>query len=765
MTRARFSTGLSFRAKMLVAVTIVMSLLVAVSLWLVSQRFKQQIHNNAADQLRTAEGVLKIRQQTRSAELFLRFNVANNEPKFKAAAALLSDQDRRTPEGIATIRQTLQQMIKAIDADVIVLTPAGGGRDIPESRDPQFNSQAFGGQCAGLIRQALNGQAQGGMIAAGDRLFDVVSLPIRLSGDGDVVGSITFGVANSMASEFKQSMSKDDDLVLLLDNKVVSSTLGQADPAVPGEFARIAAASGTGGGMQEIVLGNEHFWGLAGWLGSEQDSSRLGYLILSSWEKPLQELYSIEQSVLLIGLAAMISGIAVVWLLVHKITEPLRDLQESAAAVGRGDFSRRVDIRTNDEFGKLGRAFNEMTRDIERSHSELQQTVNTLKTTQAQLVQSEKLSAVGEFVAGVAHELNNPLAAVIGFSEMLKEDADVGPENRQHLDLIFKSSLRCRKIVQSLLSFARRHQPERKPVSVNKLVEEVLEIVAYQLRTSNVKVFTRLCANLPLVLADGHQIQQVILNLINNARQAIEAHKASGCITIASELHDTVVRVAIQDDGPGIAPENLSRIFDPFFTTKEVGKGTGLGLSLCYGLIHEHGGNISVVCQPGSGATFTIELPVTDGAVSADIPAVADHEFAKSNEGAGKTVLLVDDEEILLEMIQNGLKRHGYEIIKANTGEAALQMLHKQAIDAICMDIKMPGMNGRQLYDWIRNTRPATARRVIFMTGDVINKPLQLFLEQEQLTCLHKPFAIADLRKSIREVLKENKGEQSGPRE
>ncbi len=756
MASKRLIADLSFRAKMLMAVTIVMSLLVAVSLWLVSQRFTQQIHNQAADQLRTAEGVLKNRQQTRANELLLRFKSVINEPKIKAASMLLKPENLGTAEGPKTIHGTLQGMVDAHTADTIVLTPKlNSSQAIAVSGNPMFDAEQFAGKCAGSIRAAFASRPQVDTAESGGHLFDIVSLPIMV--DGDILGVMTFGVTNSMAREFRDLMSTNDDLVLLLDQQVVSSTLATADATAPQQFSAMIAKSDSGGDMQEIELGDGNFYGLAGRLSAPDEPNRLGYLILSSYDKPRQVLRSTQQAILLIGLLAIITGIVVVWFLVQKITEPLRELQASAEAVGRGDFSRRVNLRTHDEFGGLGQAFNQMTQDIERSHSELKQTVATLKTTQTQLIQSEKLSAVGEFVAGVAHELNNPLSAVMGFSEMLKE-ADVSENHRRHLDLIFKSALRCRKIVQSLLSFARRHQPERKPVSVNKLIEEVLEIVAYQLRTSNVEVVCQFAPDLPLVLADGHQIQQVVLNLVNNARQAIEANQESGRITISTLLRNAAIQIAIQDSGPGISPENLSRIFDPFFTTKEVGKGTGLGLSLCYGLIREHGGSIAVSSQPGAGATFTIELPVTADQAPAESPSPAKVEAANLQEGVGKKILLVDDEDILLEMIRDGLKRYGYEVITANNGEAALRELHDGKIDAICTDIKMPGLNGRQLYDWIRASRPEAARRIIFMTGDLINESLQLFLEQEQVTCLNKPFAVGDLRQAIKKILHETNG-------
>src|SRR5947199_688917 len=176
--------------------------------------------------------------------------------------------------------------------------------------------------------------------------------------------------------------------------------------------------------------------------------------------------------------------------------------------------------------------------------------------------------------------------------------------------MIHKSALRCQRIVQSLLSFARRHQPERKLSNLNELVEEAVEILHYLMRTSNIEVTTRLHPDLPKAMVDPHQVQQVFLNLINNARQAIEAHRPKGWVRITTEQVRDRARVLFEDNGPGIPEANLSKVFDPFFTTKEVGKGTGLGLSLCYGIIKEHGGTVTVRSKPSQGATFIIELPL-----------------------------------------------------------------------------------------------------------------------------------------------------------
>jgi two-component system NtrC family sensor kinase len=277
----------------------------------------------------------------------------------------------------------------------------------------------------------------------------------------------------------------------------------------------------------------------------------------------------------------------------------------------------------------------------------------------------------------------------MGFSELLRQ-VDQDPKHRRYVDTILKSAHRCRKIVQALLSFARRHQPERRPVCLNGLVEAALEILQYQLRTSNIEIITAFDPKLPQAMVDPHQIQQVFLNLINNARQAIEAHQPKGWIKISTEARGEMVRVSVQDNGPGIAEENLSKIFDPFFTTKEVGTGTGLGLSLCYGIIKEHGGKIAPRSRPGEGATFVVELPVTHAVAEhpTDAQSAAPAEAVNTDEGNGKKILVIDDEEPILEMVRDTPAAR-IRCGRAPDGETALRRLAETHYDDLC-DWKMP---------------------------------------------------------------------------
>jgi CheY-like chemotaxis protein len=383
----------------------------------------------------------------------------------------------------------------------------------------------------------------------------------------------------------------------------------------------------------------------------------------------------------------------------------------------------------------------------------LEKTVESLKTAQAQLVQSEKLSAVGKFVAGVAHELNNPLTAVVGFSEILGRTA--AGKNSNYAEMIFKSALRCKRIVQSLLSFARREQTERKLVSMNDLVEMVLEIVGYALRTGNIEVVTQLEAGLPLVLVDTSKIQQVLLNVVNNAKESIETGGQPGRIEIVTETQGLNIRVSIRDNGPGIPREHLRRIFDPFFTTKDVGKGTGLGLSLCYGYIQEHNGAITALSQLGKGATFVIELPIAEKAEAAhETAALPPAEKPDPGQGKGKRVLVIDDEQPILSLIQGDFTLRGYEVEVAEDGATALHKLEKKRFDLAFCDWKMPGLTGQQIYEQLRRTHPEFCRRIIFITGDVVNEQMREFLEREQRPCLAKPFTLAELHTTVDDVLK-----------
>jgi len=729
-----------------------MVLLLTLTFWVVNRRLARQFQNDAARTLTTADAVFRNSQKIHRNNLVLRYKNLPNEPRWKA---VLQEMDRPTVEDL------LRDLLGEHGVDIILYTTGDAELFAGAKHDPLISIAEFEASSLAAINGALVRDGQVDTIRVGQRLFDVVSIPVKGTGDHKI-GALTFGseIGDAAAQEF--SIITHSQIALLANGHVVASTI--PNPEARQQFAALfndcLAPSGQPGAPKDVMLGDEHYFCAAGQFSSLSRDGKLGYLLLSSYEQPLRGLQDTQQVLLLVSALAILMGAAIVWFLLNRVTQPLRELRDTAEAVGRGDFSRRVEVASRDECGELAEVFNRMTENLKNSREQLEMTVETLKTTQAQLIQSEKLSGIGEFVAGVAHELNNPLTSVMGFSELLK-NADTDPQHKRYLEMIHKSALRCQKIVQSLLSFARRHQPERKLSSLNELVEGAVEILQYQMRTSNIEVITCLDPHLPKAMVDPHQVQQVFLNLINNGRQAIEAHQPKGSMRITTDIQREKISVIFQDDGPGIAAENLSKVFDPFFTTKEVGKGTGLGLSLCYGIIKEHGGTIAVRSKPGQGATFIVELPLAAQAQDQDQsltiagakPDAPLERPATGREGVGKKVLVIDDEEAILHMVREALSAYGYEVDIARDGESALRSLTERPYDLALCDWKMPGLNGEQVYERIRAFNPILSERMIFITGDVINDRTQKFLQERKKVCLAKPFSLAEFRTAIGQAL------------
>jgi len=721
-----------------------------VMMWLVNLRISRQLHEQAANELDTAGKIFKKGQENRAANLLAQYCHIANEPRFKAVTR---QTEFKTTSGL--LNDFIHELIDNDGALIATFTflEDADHRVASANRDTQLNSAEFQAQSSVAVREASKGQPQVDTICIGKRLFYAIAIPVGAA--DQTTGVLTFGVEIGADETREIKQITRSEILLLTDGRVVASSLSRSDwyPSLVARFATLSSGQPPAGQAPEIILDGEHFLCQAGHFTSLSGDARLGYLLLSSYQHSLAVLKATQQMLFLAGLAGILLGTLIVGMLIRKVTQPLRQLRDSAEAVGRGDFSNRVEVNSNDECGTLAVAFNQMTENIKTSREELEKTVETLKTTQNQLIQSEKLSGIGEFVAGVAHELNNPLTSVMGFAELLQQ-MDMPEQSRRYLDVIFKSAKRCQKIVQSLLSFARRHAPERKVLCVNEIVESAVEILQYQMRTSNIEVSTRLDPSLPLTDIDPHQMQQVFLNIINNARQAMEGHQAKGLLRITTESADGCVRITFQDNGPGIPSENLKKIFNPFFTTKEVGKGTGLGLSLCYGIVSEHGGTITPQSAPGEGAAFVIELPVAKASVGAvEKQATGTVPAQAMDDGVGKRVLVIDDEDSILQMIREALTLHGYKVDVARDGESALRRLGQYHYDLALCDWKMPGLNGQQIYERLEVADPEMSQRVIFITGDVVNEKTQEFLRARHKVCLSKPFTLGDFRSAIDQVI------------
>jgi two-component system cell cycle sensor histidine kinase/response regulator CckA len=369
-----------------------------------------------------------------------------------------------------------------------------------------------------------------------------------------------------------------------------------------------------------------------------------------------------------------------------------------------------------------------------------------------QILQAEKMAALGQTISGVAHELNNPLATILSWAERLSEKLTTESSLRRGLETILSESERAARIVRNLLTFARKRQTTRAMVDINQVVRETLALRAYEQRVTNVAVIDALAAGLPPVLADGHQIQQVLLNLIINAEQAMLSANGRGILVVRS-WHDAdreSVILEINDDGPGIPEDMQPKVFDPFFTTKEVGKGTGLGLTVAYAIVQEHGGRIRIESRPSSGASFCVELPVGGGKP----PATRMTPQAAVDGVAGAAILVVEDEAALATALIDALRDASYIVDRAANGEEALARLKERPFDLVICDLKMPRLDGKSFYRTLAEASLDLARRVIFVTGDVAGTEAETFLRESGCRWLAKPFRLADLLREVREGLR-----------
>ena len=381
---------------------------------------------------------------------------------------------------------------------------------------------------------------------------------------------------------------------------------------------------------------------------------------------------------------------------------------------------------------------------------ERQRARERMQRQQEALFQREKLAAMGSLLASVAHELNNPLAIILLQAELLREEGGQGPLADLTTELT-QAATRCERLVRKFLTLARQHTPERSAVALNPLITETVALLAPSFQVDNIAVELHLADDLPLLWADPHQLQQVVVNLLTNAQQALRDVSAPRQLALStqSDPAHTRVRLTVADTGPGIPPALQARIFEPFFTTKPSGVGTGLGLPLCRGILEEHGGTLGVTSHPGQGTTFHVELPV--GAVPATTPVrpgATDGPAVRSY-----TILLVEDEPGIATGLARLLRRDGHTVDLAVNGRLALAKLQERVYDLLLSDVRMPELDGPGLYRILAQQQPHLCQRVIFLTGDTLAPETKNFLIQSGVRCLEKPFTIAALRRALQQVL------------
>ena len=380
--------------------------------------------------------------------------------------------------------------------------------------------------------------------------------------------------------------------------------------------------------------------------------------------------------------------------------------------------------------------------------------VTELKRLEEQLIQAEKLAAMGQMLAGVAHELNNPLTAILGVTELLREREGFEESTKRQLDLTHRQARRAARIVQNLLEFSRPASPQKNPLDVNTLIERTLQLQDHSLRRNNIQAEFQPQPDLPTVVGDANQLIQVFLNLVSNAEQAIREVREGGRIQIRIGRIGAHISITVQDDGVGIAPEALPRLFDPFYTTKRPGGGTGLGLSICMSIVREHGGSIDVETLPAGGSAFTVYLPV---APDQEAPSSSDSGGSETLPQVsilkGRSILVLDDEESIRMLLDESLSAQGMRVSTAASPREATEMIGRQSYDVLLCDLNLSSSGfaagGQEATTQILSAAGATKPAVVFMTGDLIDPNTSKPGEPKRL---QKPFRVSDVLAVLREI-------------
>src|SRR6266436_4110938 len=382
-----------------------------------------------------------------------------------------------------------------------------------------------------------------------------------------------------------------------------------------------------------------------------------------------------------------------------------------------------------------------------RVYAELRNNLHRLQETQAQLMQADKLKALGTLLSGMAHELNNPLSTIHLSVELLRRKGFLDPSLTARVEIIGTACARASRIIRDLLVFARRDPPERRRVDLREVIESTLNLQAPQLELNKIRLVTSLEPAAP-IWADFNQLQQVFLNLFSNAIHAMKTARGHGTLTVRSVPRGSEVLVEVEDDGPGIPSEHLGRIFDPFFTTKAAGSGTGLGLSLAIGVVEAHGGRMHAENLRGTGARFSVYLPIGGEAEAAPAEAPA-HPLPAV---AAADVLVVEDEDSLRGLLTEVIHGLGHQVVEATTGEVALSRLQREwAYDLVMLDLRLPDVDGQVVWQRALASHPGLANRFVFMTGDIMSAETQGFLDDTGRPFLIKPFTMEQVGRVVSE--------------
>ena len=632
--KSRLARLASLRSKLIIPYVLLSLLLALVGVFVVSRLVAASWHERVSNQLYEASRVAAdgiVRQERENLEN-LRLMVFS-----QGVAEAMAARD------VAALETLLIPIMLNNDVDFVsAIDPQGveiSTWDLDTSGDTYIRTQGYDFSQQPLVANILAGTPD----EVGDKYVGILepilgrvlatSAPVYDDQD-NLTGVLISGIlVDRMMREIKtQALA---DLILLdMDNRLISTSMAEVEE-IQGTLEQVGAQAQATGSSQpvDIVLYERQYQ-------LKYTDLKLRGQTVGSLGVALPNSYAISKEAqsrwifILVFTIGTAGTILVGYALAQNIARPILHLRSLSQSVASGDLDQESGLERTDEIGELADAFDQMTENLrqrtaeaERLYAETAQrnielaAINQrLQETQQQLVQSEKLAAVGLLTAGIVHDVKNPLTVIKGTAELLQEDDSHSPEMRKALSLIREGAVKANKIVSDLLTFARQAPPELKPQDLRETVQAAMRLTTYLTRQAQVRMSAELPEQAVITVYDSQQIEQVFINLITNAIQATQEH---GTLRIRLAQDDHYAAAAFEDTGSGIPPENLHRIFDPFFTTKPAGQGTGLGLSVSYGIIASHGGRIEVSSEVGNGSTFTVYLPLAENSSASEAAANA----------------------------------------------------------------------------------------------------------------------------------------------
>jgi len=654
---------------------------------------------------------------------------------------------------LATIQNEAAKIAAGLARDLLIVTDsegkvlASGGRAAP--------GPLAGADLASrpVLRRALAQDAPVGpqnfaVMRLGDRYFQVGCVPILLQ--GYVIGALALGDRIDGAYVARLRESFDSDIVVTAGARVLGSTLEAALP--PGSSVTIPES--TGARSPVLPIGRDEYVAAPLSLNSDQAGLPVTVVLLHSLTRALAPLnQSLLWTLLSCGsLAVILAGVAAS-MMSRSVLRPLEGFVTFMRSVAEtGDHAHRFESsNAGIEVRVLSDTYNQLMESLHQHEQRILKTAREELDRLERLKESEKLAALGRLLSGAAHEINNPLTGVVGNVEILLDREKLPDAVRQRLETVRREGQRIVALVRNLLKVAHRGGGERTPLDVNQVIRDTVAVRRHDFEKAGMTIELDLAASGVTLSASELELQQVFLNIINNAHDALRTTKTHPTLSIRTIAESGEVAISFSDNGPGI--EEPARVFEHFYTTKPVGQGTGLGLSITHAIVQNHGGSITADNRPEGGARFTVVLPRgTPQRPAEEIrarPRPASEPASRRSLPA--SVLVVDDEPNVVELQMAILDSVGATAVGVGSGAEAVELLRRRDFDIIVSDLKMPGdLSGKDLYRWVAAHRPSGTRGFLFVTGDTVAEAA--FLEEVRSRCLLKPFSMEEYLTTLREA-------------